>query len=190
MIPAIHALTGCDTTSKVSTKKVAFACAQSDSVDFIQTFAKQPLSENMINDAESFLVKCLSPKSISVSTFDELRYIKYHSQSFNLDFEKLPTTSTSIRKHIKRAYFQGFRWLRCPYDERFELDPKSYGYEFSNDLMKPDLLITPKIPDDFPQPCNCRKCSKSTVCPCRVNEIKCCGFCKCFADKMCKNPIK
>ena len=42
------------------------------------------------------------------------------------------------------------------------------------------------LPIDFLLPCKCLKCTTSTVCPCRVMDIKCCEFCS--SDILCKIP--
>ena len=58
ILPAAHALTGCDTTSKVGTKtkvlKTAISCA-----DQLKTFGEDEINDQMIVDAEQFLVKCV-----------------------------------------------------------------------------------------------------------------------------------
>ena len=53
-LPAIHSLTGCDTTSKISTKHSAITKAQTFALDYIKDFGKQPLSEDMEREAEFF----------------------------------------------------------------------------------------------------------------------------------------
>ena len=77
ILPAVHALTGCDTTSKVSTKsralKTAITCG-----DLIKSFGKDEINDQMISDAEQFLVKCVSSsKSHFPTSFDELGYEIY-----------------------------------------------------------------------------------------------------------------
>ena len=111
-MPAVHALSGCDTTSKVATKASALHTAEKTGYEQLQSFGKRPISEEIIAAAQKFLVDCIS-KDSKVQTFDELRFQTYHSKNFQLDFEKLPCTSRSIRLHIKRAYLQTFRWFNA-----------------------------------------------------------------------------
>ena len=58
ILPAAHALTGCDTTTKVGTKskalKTVISCA-----DILKTFGKDEINDQMIADAGQFLVKCV-----------------------------------------------------------------------------------------------------------------------------------
>ena len=66
-----------------------------------------------------------------------------------------------------------------------------YGYTVDkNEIIKPEIQSRETIPDDFPSPCNCIKCAKANVCPCRIRRIKCCEYFKCKASEACKNPIK
>ena len=66
----------------------------------------------MIFSAEKFLVDCISKNSDS-DNFDDLRFKTYHKKSFQLDLEKLPPTSSSIRIYIKRPYLQLLSLVTC-----------------------------------------------------------------------------
>ena len=190
VLPAVHALSGCDTTSKVGTKKSALQAAEETGHEQLHSFRKLPLSDDMVIAAEKFLVDCVST-SDKVDTFDELRFQKYHKKNFQLDFEKLPCTSKCIRLHIRRAYLQCYRWIHVASMENIDLSPIDYGYSVDEDHhLVHEILDGDTIPSDFPSPCNCLKCAKSTVCPCRIKQIRCCEFCKCDAARECKNPVK
>ena len=142
----------------------------------------------MIATAELFLVKCIS-KNTSSTNFDELREEIYHSKSFKLDLEKLPPTSSSKKLHIQRAYLQSYLWYRAPFDEALDVDPRQLGYtKNDHDHFYPIVTIKERIPEDFPMPCNCLKCARDSVCPCRHLQIPCCKFCKCSSSNSCKNP--
>ena len=71
------------------------------------------------------------------------------------------------------------------------MNPINYGYYENNDEnIVPEIIQGETIPRDFPIPCNCIKCAKSNVCPCRVREIHCCEYCNCTSSVNCKNPVK
>ena len=101
ILPAAHALPGCDTSSKVGTKLSALQIALKQGYDLLFDFGRTELSEKMISSAERFLVCCVSRNS-DFDTFDELRNHAYHAKSSQIDLEKLPPTSSSIRLHIKQ----------------------------------------------------------------------------------------
>ena len=124
----------------------------------------------------------------SVNTFDELRYEHYHKPSgaiFSVD--KFPCSSNTLKKQIRWAFFQCNMWLGAATKSQQGLDPIDYGYgRDENDFLYPLLKIQNRLPPNYPNPCNCLKCAKETVCPCRVLKIRCCEFCKC--KMKCRNP--
>ena len=86
ILPAVHALTGCDTASKVETKVGPIKLK--DSFHLLFSFGKDRLNANMISNAEKFLVHCiLKCSSTTISSFDELpvRNHVYHRYVSNLD---------------------------------------------------------------------------------------------------------
>ena len=102
VLPAVHALTGCDATSKIGTK-AAFVCG----IELLHSFGKTEISDEMIANAEKFLLNCIT-SNCKFNYLYELRYHIYHTKTFQLDLEKLPPTSSSIKLHIKRAYLQTY----------------------------------------------------------------------------------
>ena len=59
VLPAIHALNGCDTANKVSTKSRAVR-EKADYYQLLYEFDRDALSDEMIADAEKFLLKCIT----------------------------------------------------------------------------------------------------------------------------------
>ena len=188
VLPASHSLSGCDSASKVATKGKAMRVAQtSEGHSLLYRFGRDEISEEMIEDAEKFLLLCVTKHN--VDTFDELRFIVFHEKFQEFDIEKFPPTSASIRQHILRAYLQCYIWLHAPFVQNIELDPLDYGYTLDDDgNLLPTLSTELPIPDDFPSPCHCLKCA-TKVCPCRIREIQCCQYCKCCAGNECRNPF-
>ena len=81
MLPAVHALSGCDTINKIRTKNLAFQTAGKSGEEYRKSFAKSPITDDMVSSAEKFLIDCLSNDK-KVQTFHELRYQTYHKKSF------------------------------------------------------------------------------------------------------------
>ena len=100
VLPAVHALTGCDITSKVGTKSAAFQAAMKCGYELLYSNRKSEISNQMILLAEKFLVGRIS-KSSERNNFDDIRLETYHQKLFQLNLEKLPPTSSSIHIHIK-----------------------------------------------------------------------------------------
>ena len=96
-LPVIHALSGCDSTSKVGSK--VSDLKPSMDLSLLEGFGVE-LSPQMTSNAEKFLVSGL--KKTDCSTFDEYRWEQYHN------------CSSTIQEHIKRAYMQCTMWMQTP----------------------------------------------------------------------------
>ena len=150
---AIHALSGCDTTSKVGPKT---ACLnKSLDLDLINDFGKAPMTESMIKQAEMFLINCLN-KSRDVFTFDDYRYEQYHDTR-TVDFNKLICTSSAIEEHIKWAYYQSVQWYTAPEPLTAYPSPTdNNGYKLTQDgRMLPIIVKGDARPSNLPPPCKC-----------------------------------
>jgi hypothetical protein len=136
--------------------------------------------------AEIFLVKCLKP-STHFEAFDELRIDTFDNNALKLDFEKTACTSTNIRMHIQRSYYQSQLWTQAPFrDATTLLNAEDYGFERKNNLTVPEIVITK--PEGLLDPCKCGKCARKNTGtrPCRVAGVSCCKYCKCKAVKIAK----
>ena len=87
------ALTGCDTTNKISTEHEAIK-AIDNNLTLIQNFNNSELTESMMQMAENFLVRFLKPTK-DLETFDNLRLAAFNSNSLKMDFETIPFTSAN-----------------------------------------------------------------------------------------------
>ena len=98
-LPAIHSLSGCDTANKAGTNHTALTKAK-DYAYLIKNFGRAELSDLMLENDEEYLTRVLSKE---FKIMDYLRNFNYHRMK-NLDFTKLPQTSTSLKLHTKRVY--------------------------------------------------------------------------------------
>lgn len=104
---AMHALTGCDTTSafygvgKQAGLKVLLS--QPTLLDKLGDTFEAP--ENVCNDAEYFIVKCYSKQNRSrTSTINEIRYVQFmKTQRGGVN---LPPCQSTLKQHIARANYQ------------------------------------------------------------------------------------
>ena len=183
-LPAGHALTGCDSVAKVGTK-TSLLKNLGTSGNLIENFGLDKLDEEMIDQAELFLVRITATKAFeNCLSFDELR-IKRYKQTKDKKFVKLPCSSNEIRQNIKRAYYQTRMWLESAFgDVRELLHPEDYGYDST---LTPIWFISPQRPSNIPLPCSCKSCVRRS-CPCRQKEIPCSDYCKCIGQ--CKSPFE
>ena len=178
ILPAVHALTGCDMKSKISTKKRGFKTAKSEM--FRDRFGEDQMSGDLMRAAEYFLVRCLATsESAEVSSFDALRHSVFHNRKKKIDLDTFPCSSACIRFHIKRSFLQTYKWKHSAKFECISLIPQDFAYRLEPGGLVPIIVPENKLPEDFPHPCGCLKCARATSCVCRINEILCCDFCKC-----------
>lgn len=181
ILPAIHSLSGCDTTSKVGTKHAALMRAK-DYAYLLKDFGREELSDTILENAEEYLTRVLSK---DFQRMNDLRIFKYHRMKI-LDFTKLPPTSCSLKLHIKRVYLQAKRWYSILEEEECYHDPSHYGYDEQETGWAPQI-VTEQLPDNFPYPCTCKICSRLNTCKCRINSVPCSRFCVCENSSKCKN---
>ena len=99
-----HILTGNDHLSKLGTN---LAAIHFNPAVALSQFGESPfLAEHDINCAEEYLVKCYNGvKSVThCRTFDELRLQCVESAKV-IGLEQLPPTSSVVRGHIRRAFY-------------------------------------------------------------------------------------
>ena len=178
VLPAVHHLTGSDTTSKFGTKAAGLKAKPEV---YLKDFGKDPQSIN-VKLTEEYLVQVYK-SGASAKTLDELRFHLYHhSKKTIID---LPATSRAAEGHIRRAFHGAYLQMYCLNGPK--LDATYFGYSYENECMKP-CLYQKLLPEDFPMPCNCKTCA-SIRCPCREAQYPCCPYCGCNATtNTCKNP--
>ena len=89
------------------------------------------------------------------------------------DIEEFPPTSSSIKNHILRSYFQCNLWYNGAFTQSVVLNPEDYGYKCEDDAnMTPLIIGSNTQPESFPIPCNCDKCASEKTCICRIRKIK------------------
>ena len=82
-LTAGHNLTGCDTVANVGTKKELLHNMFYSFDPLITGFGREALDDNMLQQAEQFLINVVTKNYRCCSTFDELRAKLYHYQSNN-----------------------------------------------------------------------------------------------------------
>ena len=110
-LPAIHALTGCDTTSKVGSKTGVLK--KSLDLELLELFGQNDISDQMIRGAERFLLQLLGNEDLK--TFDIHRHQQFYDSKKNLTLQKIVCCSmfinpnTSYQKSISADTLMGDR---------------------------------------------------------------------------------
>jgi len=184
VLPAMHALTGCDITSKFGTKAAGI---KAEPVLYLKDFGRaQTNVQDCVHNAEKYLVQVLKGGNHGIETMDCLRYNMYHHRK-SMTIIDLPPTSYATEGHIHRAFYMTYMQVNCLGD--FSLNPQDYGFMMENECLVP-MKYHRNLPEEVALKCNCVKCA-TRFCPCRQRKVGCCIFCKCQANNQssqCKNP--
>ena len=129
---------------------------------FTITIGKTELTDDIISNAEKFLLKCISDQNLN--KFDDIMYEQHRKKLHLFDLEKFPPTSSSIRQQILSAYSQCHLWLHAPFIEDIFWDPLGYGYMVNEeDYLAPIIKLHLAFPLEFSSPCNCLKCARAQI---------------------------
>lgn len=186
MLPVIHALTGCDTTSKISGVGKAAALKKFMSNAFIQEQSKVFLDNTTIQEdvsaAGEKLIVCLYGGA-SHEQLNNLRYRKFVSKVMTstkyVPVNTLPPTCSSAHYHSLRVYLQVHEWIT----KDNNLNPLEWGWKSDNGLLMPVQTNMPPAPDDLLKiiRCCCKTNCDSKRCTCRRHGLECssgCGECR------------
>lgn len=188
ILPALHAVSGCDTTSRFGTKKNWLNAA---SLDFVQKhlahLEKQNLSINQLKELETVCTYIFSKVE---STADELRY-KLISQKigFDLNLMKVICTSDALHLHLLRATAQTYFWINAYQTQLQPINFNLFGYEEREGNLYPRQMTKRPLPESLIEPCKCASDCRTMACNCKKNQLTCILLCKCNNNE-CKNIYK
>ena len=180
----VHAVLGCDTTSRVHGigKGAALAKVRTDMQfrDQATVFNRPDATKDEVIAAGEKSLLCLY-KSRSDECLDSLRYSKFCQKVATgatfVQPESLPPTSAAAAYHSQRVYFQVQQWKGAL------LEPEDWGWRLTDGKLLP-------IPTDLPPAhesllevvrCNCSAGCSTQRCTCRKHGLDCstaCGVCK------------
>ena len=125
ILPPVHALTGCDITSKVGTKPAALKTENECGYELLSFFGNTELTDEIISNAEKSVLRRISDQNLR--KFDDMRYELYLKKLNQVNLENFPPTISSMRQHILRAYLQSHLWLHTPFIGDISGEPLEYG---------------------------------------------------------------
>ena len=191
----IHALTGCDTTSR---------CFGVGNETYFQKFIKGN------KDLESCAV-CFTDPGQTCYTVEECGYkamvllfggnptnslttLRYDvlkkkdvSATCFVTPEKLPPTASSTKFHSRRCYYQIMTWL----GKETGLDPKDWGWKFENNQCQPVMSDKSPAPDSLLKVvhCSCTSACSYGHCTCQGYGLPCTSTCGQCQTETCENPF-
>jgi hypothetical protein len=184
-LPLIHAIGGCDTTSRLFGigKGVPLRKMQSNSsfMNHAKEFCHTSTKVGIQVSGEKLLV-CMYGGS-ETDTLDALRLRKFREKVVksisSLQIQNLPPTSDAAKYHSFRVYFQVKLWTK----EQEILKPEDFGWQIHQGKFIPRTMDKLPAPDCILKVirCQCRGECATLRCSCRKHSLHCtyaCGECK------------
>ncbi|VDI12837.1 Hypothetical predicted protein [Mytilus galloprovincialis] len=182
----VHAILGCDTTSRVYEIGKGLALKKVMNNDHFKEQAVVFMSENkskeeVIKAGEEALV-CLFG-GLPYEGLDILRFRKFLNKVSTgtacVQVHTLPPTSDAARFHSLRVYLQSQTWI----DKSDDLNAQEYGWFISDNKLLPTKSVLPPAPEVLLNiiRCNCKQNCDSKRCTCRKHGLDCsisCGECR------------
>lgn len=188
-LPAIHAISGCDTTSSFfqigKLKPMKLAETTPEFQRSLQIFGDSKATKEEIGQVGEKFIICLYGGKKNIQTLDELRYMNMMSTKY-VPLNRLPPTSRSALFHCLRAHLQTSTW-RCL---QTKLDPEQYGFRSHNGELIAVITDKKPAPDELLKEirCSCSKGEKLCLtCNCAKKRLQCSIHCKCGGE--CENSF-
>ncbi|KAL7290368.1 hypothetical protein TKK_0016061 [Trichogramma kaykai] len=149
-LPALHAFTGCDTTSKICTKHRAVEILKNENdmhaLSFLGNGLK--LTNNQLLLLEEMYLKLVNKDGISVN--DARQKIFSRSCGMDVKLGNIPPTADAFQLHSLRASLQAYIWKNAlkPYYNVLNYSDFGYKYNEAGKLL-PNFLNNPSVPDNF-----------------------------------------
>ena len=185
MLPLLHALSGCDTTSYIygQGKKTVLAKTTTNLEEEFASMCtqiQQDLSQRVVDRAlgiaKTWLLSLYGKKGRNYSSNNQLRANMYCR---TVDLRALPPTDDAYKQHVLRALLQTATWVRADKAKPTLPNLYEFGWKKEKDGASPILMTEPSAPKDIASSayCSCKgKCVRG--CPCR--DIGTCALmCSC-----------
>lgn len=180
ILPVIHAITGCDTTSRafgIGKRTGLRTFLQSDSLcQLAQVFLVDKDVKDIVDAGQKILVALCDGKS--GSTLDSMRYQSFCSKvALGTQFVQvhaLPPTSAAAKYHSLRVYLQVQQWIG-----NTEVQPENWGWRNTDNKLLPITTDLPPAPARLLRVirCNCKSDCDTKRCSCKKHGLDCSPAC-------------
>ena len=192
ILPVIHAVSGCDTTSRIfglGKRGVLKKFKHSEELqklasEFVGEGAKQ---ESVVRAGEGILLELYGGAQCH-SDLDDLRFSMFASKiataSSYIQVNSLPPTCAAAKYHSLRVYLQIQQWFGAT-----TLEPQEWGWKLKDTYLLPVTTDLPPAPPTLLSVirCGCKTGCDTKSCSCRKNGIDCSPACKECKGQTCTN---
>ncbi|XP_053377818.1 uncharacterized protein LOC123527311 isoform X1 [Mercenaria mercenaria] len=184
LLPFLHALTGCDTTSRI------FGIGKAVALRVLRTNTKfQETGIQFLSSSSKDDIVELGERALAILIdgdpyvrLDALRFRKFAAKVMTstvfVQVHILPPTSAAAAYHSLRVYLQCRQWMGDS-----SLRPEDFGWELKDGTYIPIKTDLPPAPENLLNiiRCNCKVNCDTRRCTCRKHGLECsvgCGACR------------
>lgn len=189
LLPIIHAIGGCDTTSRLYGIGKGLPLKQAMSNSSFAKRLEQMLDcstrEELKNSGEKVLVELYGGKK--TESLDSLRIRKFKDKvvrcATSVEIQNLPPSLDAGQYHIYRAFYQAKCWMSK--DEECTLRAVDWGWQNLQGKLLPRTMDCQPAPDYILKlmRCQCKGDCSTNRCSCRKQGLKCTNACsECRGD--------
>ena len=197
ILPAVHALTGCDSTSAFFHigKKSVYRCIQKSPNTYTDLASMgTDCGSKAVGAARQLIADLYDPKGKGTATHMSMNTLRVKmALEKDLDLARMPPCEPSFLQQTLRSSWQVQLWM-ASHIPRPELgSPESYGWKREDDRLVPVYFTGPMASELLKDlMCSCstkKKCSSPTSCVCRQQHLPCIELCTCNGDDGCHNML-
>lgn len=183
LLPVIHAITGCDTTSRMFGigKESALRKVRSDSdmKEHANVFLRRSSMVEVTAAGEKLVSRLYGGDT--GEGLDSLRYRLFCEKAMRgsccVQIHTLPPTAAAARYLSARTYFQCQEWMGNTFN------PEEWGWVLNRGRLEPKTTDLAAAPESLLQivRCNCKVNCDTRRCSCRKHGLECsaaCGECR------------
>ena len=191
-LPALHALTGCDSVSafvgKGKANALKMVMKKEGNRSLISHLGERvPPNDEVLKDVEEFVCKLYDVSA--GNDVNETRY-KMFCKSKNLQSYQLPPTRASLVNHTKRANYQCYIWKHALEEDFVIPSPDGQGWKLNGQILEIVWCNLAPAPEDVMQLicCRCQGACKTMRCSCLKSGLPCSEACQCSEE--CENTTQ
>ena len=180
VLPAAHAITGCDTTSSIFKlgKRTAYTILlkHEDTLKPLTKFHSPDVDAGL--EAARKLVLLMYEKGMKHKACETLNELRFQmATSTDKSVSSLPPTDDAFTQHALRAKLQTIIWCTSHIAKPKALDPNNYGWMKSGR----DLQCVTSVKESAPKElrdlthlfCKDVNCTDARKCPCKIAGLRC-----------------
>ena len=185
ILPAIHAVTGCDSTSSLNRigKRTVFNVMMKCATD-LQGLEDVTNDHDFLETARKFVLLLHGKKAKNTMSLDELRYIL--ATTTDKPASQLPPTEDAFKQHVMRAQYQIKIWIQSHVPKQDLPELTEHGWVISgNNKLEPVYYLEQSAPVEV-RDITHLYCSDATCirqnCTCLAAGLPCIDICSCGVD--------